>query len=159
MASTPITDGANWELLAPIHIQAQPDSSYKSGYRPIPPRYITISDTNVVVIEMHSNTAKPHWWLAGSVNRLVDTAIAPIIINLPVEVSLQRKIKLNQQVHLYYPDDGAAIWTLKVQTAHYLQDISIYCWLYRGSERYNNVLDGGGFEPAPDGQIYDGGTF
>lgn len=157
---TPIIDGSNWELLEPVHQTAALNPSTRLGYTPIPPRLITVGGTNVVIVEMRSTGAKSHWWLAGSATRLADVAIHPAQILLPLRTNAQRKLKLGEQTLLSYPDDGAGIWTLRLDVAYYLPDISIYIWLYRGIEKFNNIIDGGvDFEPAPSGQTYDAGFF
>ena len=112
----------------------------KIEYKPIPPIYYTVN-SNLLLIGVQSDSAKPYWYLGANVSQYL--YIAPDVgnVNFPggVQASDQKKLGLNRLTLVNFQDFNVIPYILVFEVPYWLRDLYIEVWEH--AEGTNNAVE------------------
>jgi hypothetical protein len=97
-------------------------------YKPIPPIYTSVN-SNLLLIGLQSNSARPYWFLGASVSQYlyVSPSENPYFPS-GVQVSEQKKLGLNRMTLVNFLDHNITPYLLVTEIPYWLQDIYLEIW-------------------------------
>jgi hypothetical protein len=128
-----LQNAANWDLQWSYSVAAAINPQRQGSYLEIPP--ITapfLLESHIIAVAATSTTARPHWKVAGSVEKKISTGIATGG-GLDTTISQNRVLWLNK-INLFKFTQDTPTYGLQITPKWWFKDITLTLWVYTGIE-------------------------